>query len=76
MRKTKKFFSRMNTFVNTWGRSYDELCTSLGVNESIESLLVLDYFYDKHSKKWFSRVNTLYSEEQRLLLQTLIASNN
>jgi hypothetical protein len=60
--------TELEDFKDEWGQYTDEVCAELGYEEGTsDDLLMLDYFWDAPSNKWFPKSSSLYSVEEQAI---------
>jgi len=60
--------TELEDFKDEWGQYTDEVCAALGYEEGTsDDLLMLDYFFDEPSNKWFPKSSSMYSVEEQAI---------
>ena len=62
----------MEEFVNNWGQSHNNISFNLELDPAdCDDILMLDYFYNDSYKVWIPKNSSLYSNEERRIVNEL-----
>lgn len=67
---TKK--SKVESFIDKWGQTHEEICNNLGYDtEDADDLLMIDFFYDSLDNVWLPKNSSLYNKQEQKIANEL-----
>ena len=58
----------VDDFIDEWGQTHDEICANLGYDvDGSDDLLMVDYFWDDHNKRWYPTISSLYTKRDQVI---------
>jgi len=74
-RRTLEFQRRekeIKKFIKDWGQSHSEITAELGYpEEESDDLLMVDYFWNDETQKWFPKSSSLYTGKEQEIAEII-----